>query len=78
MKPRWPISKGVIMLQVEVLSVRPTRGGLKIAHVRAGEFFGDVPATGDVIEGAAAHLRVTLVCRDGRLGASLRCEREKA
>lgn len=65
------------MLQVDVLSVRPTRGGLKIAHVKAGEFFGDVPAMADVQEGAPAHLRVTLVCREGRLGASLRCERRK-
>lgn len=62
-------------MDVNVLAVRTVANGLKIAHVRAGEYFGDVPAAGDVQQGDVARLKITLVCRDGRLGASLRCEK---
>lgn len=64
-------------MEVNVLAVRMVGKGLKIAHVKAGEFFGDVPATDEVEPGQPAYLRISLVARDGRLGASLRCEKRK-
>lgn len=62
-------------MEVQVLAVRTVGKGLRIAHVKAGEFFGDCPAAPDVVERGPAFLRINLVCRDGRLGASLRVER---
>ena len=63
-------------MQVQVLGVRVVGKGLKIAHVKAGKFFGDVPAEEGVEPGAPGWLRIELVCRDGRLGASVRCEKK--
>lgn len=64
------------MMQVDVLAVREVGKGLKIAHVKAGRFFGDVPAARDVEPQQPAFLRITLVAREGRLGASLKVERD--
>lgn len=63
-------------MEVQVLGVRVVGKGLKIAHVKAGKFFGDVPADDEVTASAPGWLRIELVCRDGRLGASLRCEKK--
>ncbi len=61
-------------MDVQVLSVRAVGKGLKIAHVRAGEMFGDCPASEQVSESGPATLRVKLIVREGRLAASLRVE----
>lgn len=62
------------MMQVQVLGVRTVAKGLRIAHVQAASFYGDVPAANDVQPGAPGWLRVRLVCQGGRLGATLKVE----
>lgn len=64
-------------MDADVLAVRTVSKGLRIAHVKVGQVFGDVPAGADVEAGAAAMLKVTLVSREGRLGASVKVERKQ-
>jgi len=59
-------------MEVRVLSVRTTRAGMRIAHVRAGELVGDCPAAPDVVEGGVGFLSVKPQVREGRLIATVR------
>jgi hypothetical protein len=55
----------------QVLQIRKTQGGMNIAHVNVGPYFGDVPAEDAVKEGPA-DLRTKLRIRAGRIEAVLR------
>lgn len=63
-------------MDCQILAVREVSKGLRIAHVSAAGLFGEVPAADDVKQAGAGVLRIKLVCRDGRLGASVRVERK--
>lgn len=58
-------------MQCQVLAVRQTPGGMLIAHVQVGTFFGDVPAE-DGLKPGRADLRNRLRVRQGRLESVLR------
>lgn len=58
-------------MQCNVLATRTTQTGLLIAHVQAGQFFGDVLAEEGVKPGKA-ELRNRLRVKNGRLEAILR------
>ena len=58
-------------MKVNVLGIRIVGKGIRIAHVKAGELFGDVPARDGVQVGQPATLKNTVMVRDGRLIASL-------
>lgn len=62
-------------MQVQVLQIRTVGKGLRIAHIKANDLYGDAPATEDVKENSEAFLRTTLGVRDGRLQAFLRVEK---
>lgn len=61
-------------MKVHVLGIRIVGKGIRIAHVKAGELFGDVPARDGVQAGQAGSLKNTVMVRDGRLIASLYVE----
>jgi len=61
-------------MKVEVLQVRIVGKGIRIAHVKAGDLFGDVPARDGVQVGQLAMLKNGLRVRDGRLIAALYVE----
>ena len=63
-------------MECQVLAIREVGKGLRIAHVAAGGLFGDVPAAEEIKERGPGWLRVKLVVREGRLGASLRVEKK--
>ena len=58
-------------MQCQVLAIRQTTGGMYVAHVQVGQFFGDVPAEEGVKPGRA-ELRNKLRVRNGRLESVLR------
>ena len=62
-------------MNIKVLQIRTVGKGIRIAHVKAGDLYGDVPATDDVKENTEAFLRTTHGVRDGRLQAFLRVEK---
>lgn len=59
---------------MQVLQVRIVGKGIRIAHVKAGDLFGDVPARDGVQVGQPAMLKNGLRVRDGRLIAALYVE----
>jgi hypothetical protein len=61
-------------MDVQVLQVRIVGKGVRIAHVKAGDMFGDVPARDGVQAGQSAVLKNILRVRDGRLVAALYVE----
>jgi hypothetical protein len=69
-----PQKKGGVV-EVEVLAIRTVGKGLRIAHVKAGKLYGDVPALDDVTEGCKGFLRSSLGIREGRLQCFLRVEK---
>ena len=62
-------------MKVQVLQIRIVGKGLRIAHVKAGDLFGDVPAGDGVNEGQVALLKNSVRSIAGRLQSSLRVER---
>lgn len=64
-------------MQCQVLAVRPTPGGMLIAHIQVGPYFGDVPAEEGTKVGQA-DLRNRLRVRQGRLESVLRVYPEEA
>ena len=62
-------------MEVLVLAIRTVGKGLRIAHVKAGSLFGDVPAVEGINEGEYGFLRATMGVRDGRLQSFLRLEK---
>jgi len=61
-------------MKVQVLQVRTLGKGIRIAHVKAGDMFGDVPARDGVQVGQPATLKNSIYLRDGRLMAGLYVE----
>ena len=61
--------------QVQILQVRVVGKGFRVAHVKAGDLFGDVPCVDGLEPGAMACLKTSLVVVGGRLQASLKAER---
>lgn len=62
----------------EVLGVKPTRTDLRIAHIKVGNLFGDVPCNKDFIEAKQANLKPNLRVRNGRFEAFLEVENLEA
>lgn len=61
-------------MEVQVLGIRSTQAGKNIAHVRAGNLFGDVPCESDVTSDSQAKLVIKLHVFSGRLQANCRVE----
>lgn len=61
-------------MKVNVLSVKQTKT-VRIAHVQAGDLFGDVLATPDVTGPGEYELKVTLRSTAGKLVALVRVEK---
>lgn len=61
-------------MEVQVLGIRNTQTGKTIAHVRAGNLFGDLPCDPDVVVDKTAKLVIKLHVFDGRLQANCRVE----
>jgi len=60
-------------MQVQVLYTKPTRSGGRIAHVKAGSLFGDVPCDRN-IEPGLAELTTKLYRFQGRLMVTLKVQ----
>lgn len=58
----------------EVLGIKQTRTELRIAHVKVGQLFGDVPCDKHFIEAKQANLKPNLRVRNGRFEAFLQVE----
>lgn len=63
-------------MKVEVLHVKETGKGFNVAHVRAGNLFGDCLTAPDVVEPGEYWLKGTLQVREGRLVSLIRVERQ--
>lgn len=64
-------------MQCQVLGIRLTQGGTRIAHVSIdGQMFGDLPCSENVQPGAG-YIKSIMVVRAGRIEARLRVEQRK-
>ena len=54
-------------MHCQVLHVRATRSGFRVAHVQVGDLFGDVPAELGVTAGEPADLRPRYRVQRGRI-----------
>lgn len=64
-------------MKCEVLSVRETPRGFRIAHVKVGQMYGDVPCDRQFSERPQAELKPHLRVRNGRFEAVLRVQNEE-
>ena len=58
-------------MNCEVLSVKQINKNLRVAHVKAGDMFGDVPCDYSFVEQKPAKLKPVLRVHAGRIGSKL-------
>lgn len=61
-------------MKCEVLGIRETKGGMRIAHIKVGQMFGDAPVDRQFVQEPQAFLKPHLRIRNGRFEAVLRVE----
>jgi len=61
-------------MKCEVLAVRETKNGFRIAHIKVGQLYGDVPCDRQFTYDQIAELKPHLRIRNGRFEAALRIE----
>lgn len=61
-------------MKCEVLAVRETKNGFRIAHIKVGQLYGDVPCDRQFAQAKEANLKPNLRVRNGRFEAFLLVE----